>query len=87
MAGNRRVHIVSHRQPVSAPVARTGKRRLQLFFDHHLNKATHLRTQLHLDRIEPIAEKFFIGHKGRRVRGISFHGVISFGALNADSLC
>ena len=43
-------------------------------------KPAHFRTQLRLDRIEPIVEKLFIGHIGRRLRGIIFHGVISIGA-------
>lgn len=43
-------------------------------------KASHLRAQRHLDRIEPFVEKSFAGHISRRLHAIFFHPVISIGA-------
>jgi hypothetical protein len=85
IAGIRRVHIVSCRPPVSAPIARTGRRHRQLFPDQCLDEATHFRTQLPLDQIKPIVENLIVGHSARRFRGIIFHGVISIGALTPIS--
>jgi hypothetical protein len=49
---------------------RTRQRRLQFHFNHRLDKAPHLRVHCRLDRIEPIVEKPFSGHIGRRLRDI-----------------
>src|SRR5256886_9086495 len=77
-----RCPLILSRRPGTAPVARTGKCRLQFFLDHRLDEAAHFCPQFRLDRIEPIVEKPF-GYFGRCLRGISFHGVISIGARTA----
>src|ERR1700704_6073319 len=56
VAGDGHSSAILHR---AAPVARTRERHLKFFFDHGLDEAAHLRTQLRLDRIEPIVEKLF----------------------------
>jgi hypothetical protein len=49
--------------------------RRQFLFDHRLDKTTHPRARICLDRIKPVVENIFFSR-----RGISRYGVISRGA-------